>query len=82
MTQIPFIRYISIMNFVTFQNGMGFDTGSMHAYVDLGDWSGSTCAVNPATCQQGKESGPQNTVDLNLLTLKSTFDNTLIKWVM
>ena len=33
---------------------MGFDTGSTR-YVDLGDWSGSTCAVNPATCQQGKE---------------------------
>ena len=43
------------MNFVKFQNGMGFDTGSTHAYVDLGDWSESTCAVNPTTCQQGKE---------------------------
>ena len=36
------------------QNGMGFDTGSTHAYVDLGDWSGSTCALNPTTCEQGK----------------------------
>ena len=33
---------------------MGFDTGSTR-YVDLGDWSGSTCALNPGTCQQGKE---------------------------
>ena len=43
--------------------GMGFDTSSSHGYVDLGDWSGSTCAVNPAACQQGKEFvlfGPEN----------------------
>ena len=35
---------------------MGFCTDSTHAYVDLGDWSGSTCAINPATCQQGLSS--------------------------
>ena len=33
---------------------MGFDTGG-YKYVDLGDWSGSTCALHPATCQQGNQ---------------------------
>ena len=50
---VVFFFNYEFLRCVIFQNGMGFDTGSTHAYVDLGDWSGSTCAVNPTNCEQG-----------------------------